>query len=488
MGVLSCGRGHSWFSGETTYEHLGGKVAVELIRKTDWSGGKFGLPQSRFSVRVHTEPPFDEPTVCERVELAEDQSGMNVAFRCSGTTEWDVLRLRGNGRHIRECQPPVGTSAKPDFAALRSLVDIAPKLLDCAESSESSQYFLKFTRSAEVVTSVREEAGSGAAIALVLSAVARSAAFDLSRKEDSWEAMFAALTMSERASALPKVCENLVHEDTEPLAYLHALRWCSLGNEEVLGSVALVRLQRWLHKSKEEPVLSSYLDWIARLASRAHPTAAGEIACASGKSLFVGFGNPAAKLLVTLIARARIHCSALVAAPRQVPCARRGFDCDGGLCPAAELTNELAAWARDLNEVDDAGARNLRFEESLDDDRVVLAAAYAQGPLPREILIPNARRLYEISDAEPPCENSELAEDTPCRWSPGETLCTVPIDTHEVLMNSCKIRIDDVHRKLEAVHRCSHDQSPCRDVSCCPGLKCSKTYPQKCEAMRRDGG
>src|SRR5262245_55174138 len=109
FGCTACGRSCGCVEGEKTYETLRGKVNVSLVRKVHWTGGRIPGPLTSFYVHVETTPPFDEPVLCDHVELAEDDAGKNVAFRCDGTAAWTVLRLRGGDRRLVECDAPVGT-------------------------------------------------------------------------------------------------------------------------------------------------------------------------------------------------------------------------------------------------------------------------------------------------------------------------------------------------------------------------------------------
>ena len=119
LGIATgCGRSCGCIEGERTYEHLDGKVKVELVRHVVWSGGKIPGPLTSFFVRIGTTPPIEEAVACDHLDLAEDDAGKHVGFRCKGTAEWTVVRLRGGDRRLRECNAPVGTSAKVFIAVV----------------------------------------------------------------------------------------------------------------------------------------------------------------------------------------------------------------------------------------------------------------------------------------------------------------------------------------------------------------------------------
>ena len=482
LGALGCGRGCSCISGEKTYEHLDGKVKVELVRQTHWTGGRIPGPISNFVIRVHTTPAFDEPTACEKVELAEDDAGKNVAFRCADTTEWTVLRLRGGDRRIRECAPPVGSARKPAFGSLAKIPAIAPQLLECADGPFGRQR----ARYAEVVRSVGEEAGSAAATALVLDTVARPRGFELESQYDAWDGMLDVLSTEERAAVLTKVCADLLSEATPRVAYLHALRWCPLDDTQRLGEVALKRLQEALHGG-DDARDGLELRWVAALASRGKAVEAAQVACSSGRDLKL----PESGLLLTLVARGGIRCPSIAAALTPPPCSE-DLDCDGGLCSAAALKTEIDTWVADAvtSTIADGGARRLDGD-SYTPLRALLAAAYAQGPLPRELALPNARRHYELADAGAPCESALLAEGAPCTCHPyAHPECAVAAGEAHFEYEACSVTIDDAKRRFDARHLCRHAESDCGyGPPCCPGLDCMAQDggAQKCKPAR-DGG
>jgi hypothetical protein len=89
---LGCGPRCGCAEGDEVLETLDGPVKVELVRQTRWTGGRLPGPISTFYVRVHTNPPFDEWVECHEAELAGDEEGKAVAFRCADAPTWTVLR------------------------------------------------------------------------------------------------------------------------------------------------------------------------------------------------------------------------------------------------------------------------------------------------------------------------------------------------------------------------------------------------------------
>jgi hypothetical protein len=112
---------------------------------------------------------------------------------------------------------------------------------------------------------------------------------------------------------------------------------------------------------------------------------------------------------------------------------------------AVELT--LNDFTRD-EESSDGGVEAEDEEEEDDEDGyasepwgpLLLAAGYAQGPLPREFELKNARRFYkrvyvEKDDADDMCR---AAADEVVDW-----VCDLPISMHELHRNACVITLDD---------------------------------------------
>jgi hypothetical protein len=132
LALGGCGRGCGCVEGQTTYESLDGKVKVELVRSVRWGTGHLPGTITSFSVRVHAEEVFDEPVACDHVDLAEDDAGKLVAFRCKGDDQpWTVLRLHGGQRRLRECNAPVGRGAVPAWSGLRPVSASVDRILGC---------------------------------------------------------------------------------------------------------------------------------------------------------------------------------------------------------------------------------------------------------------------------------------------------------------------------------------------------------------------
>jgi hypothetical protein len=170
------------------------------------------------------------------------------------------------------------------------------------------------------------------------------------------------------------------------------------------------------------------------------------------------------------------------------------LDCDGdsGICTHAQLDDETKDRRNHDIALDDAGVR-ADLPEFADPKRGLLGAAYAQGPLDREVVMRNARRHYVVDapagGATVSCDD-QLADGTPCTcretMTYSDELCALPSDRTTVNVRRCALKIDDAHRRfgdprrhcaVEKVETCIYDRD------CCPGLHCSLS---KC--VRGDGG
>ena len=129
----ACGRGCSCVRGEKTYETLDGKVKVSLVRNVDWAGTKFPALVPEFTLRIETTPPITHRVRCDHVDMAEDDAGKLVAYRCKGKDPWNLIRLRGGDRYLEECAAPVGTKEKPDWTKVEPLSRSVERVFACED-------------------------------------------------------------------------------------------------------------------------------------------------------------------------------------------------------------------------------------------------------------------------------------------------------------------------------------------------------------------
>ena len=472
LASAGCGRSCGCVDGQTKYETLDGKVKVTLIRDVHWAGGKIPGPLTRFFLHIETTPPFDETIECDHVELAEDDAGKNIAYRCKDKT-WTVLRLRGGTRRIKECDAPVGTGKKPELAKLEPVSQIVDRVLACASSSPESA-LRRETK--ELVRAVREDDGNEAAIKLALTLSAREQWYGAF---DAWHGALDALDDKDRTRVMKELCGALTAKDAAPPAqYVRAARLCALDPPEVAEgalNVLRARLGRKYPENEDQAhagVWERSLLWAAIVATEKRPTAAGALACAAAD-------KPSAlndAIVGTILGRTSTACEAVKSWP--VPCGLM-LDCEDHLCTHAELLGETSVW----HDLVTAAPEKQREEPAfVGGPRITLFATYASypgSPLPPAIAIPNARRFYPLADPgedRPWCHKATDAG-TPCRCNDLHFLarCELPETETRLKYAGCSVHFDDVHRKIDDVtSTCEPEGSKCNfsSIICCAGLRC----------------
>ncbi|MCA9588549.1 MAG: hypothetical protein KC657_24700 [Myxococcales bacterium] len=475
LGPTACGRGCGCVEGETSYEKLDGKVKVELVRSTKWTGGRIPGPVSHFMVRVHTTPRFDEPVGCTKVDLAEDREGKFVAFRCKGAESWTVLRLRGGDRRLRECDAPVGDGRKPDFAQLGPVRDATSRLLACV-----SQGGLSASRVVEeIARSITEDDGDDVASRVVVDLAASTLEPADGGERDPWRAGFAALSDRGRELAHAGLCRGLAQPDVEPTRYARAAARCS---HDGAAPNALAQFRRWFATSeppadrgaaeevRARRLRASALRWATWVAAEGAPEEAGKLACELGGG---APGEVSRTLAAMLVAHAQTKCPGVASWRRRPPCG--DVDCDGGLCSAGEVRARIDGHlVRDA--LDDAGARAWPVPPS--ESLAVLGAWHAQGPLPRSITLPNARVHYALvsPDGGPRCTD-ELRRGTPCVCTAPQVgmACAFRDDETRGEYGGCQLHFDDARRRIDEITcACVEVSESCRaGKRCCGGLRCA---------------
>jgi hypothetical protein len=468
LGTSACGRGCTCISGEKTYETVHGKYEVSLVRKTHWTGGKLPGPISNFYVHVETSPPIDESIGdCTHADMKEDKDGKFVGFRCQDTheKEWTVLRLRGGDRHLRECQAPVGTDDTPDWKKLESVRASTSRILGCHDSDH-------FVVLRELAHAVLEDEGSAVAGDYVMTL----ASLEPLRQPESWQSPWVSndpwesaldiLDPPARAAALAKLCPTLARADgkAEPESYVRASRLCPLDPSGALATFrALLATQ-----GANGYAANAALYWSGLLAAKKDPKATGAALCEALPAM-TSSNEERANLAFELLGQTHTKCPALARSLEPPPCGSI-LDCDGGLCSDLELAEDLAGWDSEL----DGGRRNdPKFPQR---ERALLRAAYAAGPLPKEITLPNQRRLYARADAGdlPYCSDSTLDAGAECQTTIRyDEECAVAVNENVLEQSDCTIHIDDAHRRFDVPHRvCERLGADCSKHPCCGNAMC----------------
>ncbi|MBS2020565.1 MAG: hypothetical protein JST00_47355 [Deltaproteobacteria bacterium] len=514
FGPAACGRSCGCVEGEKTYESIDGKVKVELVRKTHWSGGKSPGPISEFCLRVHTTPVIDHVIDCDHVDMAEDDEGKTVAWRCKGKSPWGVLRLRGGKRYIDECTAPsVGVEKKPAFEKLERLSTAADRIVTCAVPYGQSEYDL--ARWDELFRSIEELEG----VDVAAQTLVRLAARPIETGDDSWNVTYLSRSAEVRARVQKAICTALERPDADMTMYARAARFCSLDGPGV-GPAAVAQLERLLRLPVVIPrpfegnetdagaaaarlavSQREALEWAAVIAVKKAPAAAGAAACATAPGTAegsdeYGSGVVPRRVAAAVIAVTKTKCDAARPWLEPPPCGE-DLDCDGGLCTPKQIGDRLDAWAAQGAWELDGGARP--SPSLLPHQRpTLLGYAYSQGPLDREIALRNARRHYAQSDAGgiPRCDDRDAGNGSPCfceEYSLPFQICSMPTSETHGEYGPCAFRLDDAKKRLVDVKRvCSGENGSCMlGKVCCSPFECrydETSKDSRCKALPKDNG
>ncbi len=489
LGSSACGRGCSCVRGEKTYETLDGKVKVSLVRNVDWAGTKFPAMVAEFALRIETTPPITHRVHCDHVDMAEDDAGKLVAYRCQGKDAWNLIRLRGGDRHLVECGAPVGTKKKPDWTKVEPLSRSIERVFACDDSLTKSTVSVW----RELSRSLEEDEGDGTASKLHLDRMDEPHG---NTREDPWAMSLAGASPPVRDRVLGGLCGALVEQDAPMPRYVRAAEQCPMEAPGV-GEGAARQLRALLVRPMEDPAarLSASgkpdplnwshqraLAWAAVIGADKAPAAAGQASCDVAAAI-----PPSPEMdritgrrvAAALIAHADIRCDAALPWLARPPCAS-ALDCDGGLCSPTELANDFHRWAKQPAAAPDAGfPREAPYPPPVT-VRALLALAYARGPLDREIRTRNARRLYTWPDggASVACDDEDAGNGTPCQCGAGSladyAICNTPVASTRVVYQTCAFHLDDAKRRMDDVRRvCAGEHEDCaHGQTCCGGLRC----------------
>lgn len=464
VGPSACGRSCGCVEGSKTYETLDGKVRVSLVRNVHWTGGKIPGPLTSFALHVATTPPIDAPVDCDHVDMAEDDAGKLVAFRCRDEKPWTVLRLRGGDRYLRECEAPVGTDRKPDFSKLRPVSEVATRILRCPHMGAGYA-------NEQIVRATIEDEGIDVASRLVGLTLADQGLVS-SGDKDPWAVGLSALGDEGKGRALEPLCGALEGGSPTPARYVRAATRCALGKASA-GPPAIAMFSA-LSASPAEvgwsdipvPLDRAFL-WSALIASELLAADAGSVACRVAAS--PPQSKPRRAIIAATLARTRTKCPAFVAWLTPPPCSKE-LDCDGGLCSATELVAD-DDWSEAFKR---AGERGDPTIPNL--DRALLRAVYVDAA-PASLILANSRRRYPMVAAGPSCDTATLEAGAPCScpefgdWE----RCRAEVVAGRTRYRYCSLRVDDTKRQISDVRRvCEGPGSACDFSSrlCCDGLRC----------------
>lgn len=512
LGTAACSRSCGCIEGETVYEKLDGKVKAELVRDVHWTSG----PRTEFSIRVETSPPFDHAIDCDHVDMAEDETGKTIAYRCrGGSGEWSLIRLRGEDRYVVECKAPVGTAKKPDFARMEPLSRGADRVLDCIKPRSDSTEERVWT---ELGRAIEEDEGAPRAIEVLTRAADR--AFERPERDPWWAATFAR-SSTVRDGVLRDVCAALERDDTKPAPYVRGALHCGLDGPRV-GQAAVAQLTARLMApipkfpssavpGRLAPSDSLALAWAAVIGVDRAPREAGRAACAAAQTLVDSQDDVGSKSTVAprrvagaVIAATATRCEAVKPWLAEVPCSSI-VDCGDHLCTDKELAPLFLHWREatktpltDYTREPRGDGESMAPPEPPRPEVVRLALAYLLGPLDREVTIRNARRHYDVAepDIATACDDEHVSAGTPCKCGRifnGDFVCELEAKETRGSVDACGFHIDDAHKRIDDWRRvCVAAGGGCggyRAAPCCSGLVCEENANVKsssCKAPATD--
>lgn len=274
---------------------------------------------------IETTPPISLPVdPCDDVTLAEEASGRGIAYRCSGGP-WTVVRLRGNGRYLKDCISVLGTAQKPDWSKVGPIAPQAMQLLDCAEGDAKAW--------AEIARSIAEENGEqGAELAakyVVATTLRPSPTIGKASQgyPDGWALAVQALPAAGQAIVKNETCPALQKSASSSLLYARAGRICPFDAPNV-GDVALAAFKNHLDAPRKDftglterndaktppddlsaPELAFAMEGLIALKQR--PKEAAETACAHIGDYTREFDPVRVSVTASVLALSKTRCEAL---------------------------------------------------------------------------------------------------------------------------------------------------------------------------------
>jgi hypothetical protein len=436
-----------------------------------------GGPSSRFFLRVHTTPKFEQPVSCTKVDLAEDEAGKLIGYRCKDEKAWNVIRLLGGDRRLLDCSAPVGEGGDPEFDQLPPVSDSVERILACATLDEGRGKGEGEIWN-EVVRTVLEQSGPQRALSVARHLALRPPASTLG--EDPFTDALQSLSDDAKAQAVSVACSALRDPGCAAFAYVRAARHCPL-KAKGIAWVALLRFESAFAKvpSGERPDYATRnmpgdARWAAMIATANDPEGAGNLACKRladdpGPDYAVG------SFAFGAIALNHTPCAALGELDKP-PCGKE-VDCDGALCDAATLHEELSKLLEGATiDVVPGKAREELPTEPVR-SRARLAALYAQGELPKSVSLRNARRHYTVETSTAPSCKGRLNRGERCSCVDPDMhwFCSIPETETKAWSGTCGFRIDDARKMLTDVrYHCRGEGEPCMTYGerCCEGFSC----------------
>jgi len=435
---------------EDTVAEVEKPIRAEWIDQRTWvqSGGGRNLfpyyPHSATLVRIHTNPETRFAPGCHEPdpELISDSTGARFAFRCVTAHPWRLVHVGSEGRAIIAPDGRLGDGEAPDWSDAPTLQETIAQLVRFRGRLRSAFEELHARDGDEALARV-----------LVSSAEWHDPKSRSDDTPDPWWSSFEELPEPQQQSVKQGLLRRLAEDRLDPAVLetaASALSTQDPGAADALISGASTLLDGPASGAEHDALMRVF--W--RLAD-AGDARVGVLGCRA----FDHWKEDATVLLT--IARHSTRCDAVADHVASSACWAMA-DCGGEgkfeLCSQETLYSEVQSEAKRVAGVELPGKVDVRTSV----DRLALAAVYAQGPLPSQLVMAEKRANYEVVQPEgprcreygytkvlpldEPCEcfrGSELA-DTTCKLEP------TPIrgfhDTY-----ACRIRVDDALRKIQVI-------------------------------------
>lgn len=432
----------------------------------------------------HRVTVADQPLPVRGIQLEVDPQGTRAAWRAGPDKTWEIFYvldgqlLQSSTRAVTAASGSTGNA--PDWARVPTLAEQASALVSTAQSHQLPK----------LTALIREEEGEAG----VARALARTMHY---AGEPPWRAAFASLGGKGRATWASEAAEALQEDPTGPaleLLMTHAeLR--PDGFADLLAQAA----EEELDLGATDGLL---IGNVSQALLELGDARAGAIACGwleqsvSASLLGVEEGLPfdlaieeGAEALQAIV-RQKVACPWVRVALERDPC-----NLDYRCTPAGLVETSDEALAADDRAAEEAAERGeeepllspqralcgaavvTRLADSMkppwylppesEDDEdalidlpivapgtVLLAAGYAQGPLPADFLKRNQRRLYTVVDRTPKQGSEDDLDPSACQLldqsfsDPAEIACRVPVNLTRLTLSGCRIEIDDARKTI----------------------------------------
>jgi len=391
----------------------------------------------------------------DRFELVVDPAGERVAWRSGPARPWRFLHLLDG--HLIDAAGEAPATVVEDrrdagdtrerVALIFSGVETADQVLDVLFARARAD-----AREA-VVARVRARGGDDGVAALLEK---------VSPVVDGWDTLYDALDEARQQRVRASVVARMRDGDSDALAWLddrpeaqppdfHELLAERARADLALGDFGAV--EGWLRRAVERadvragPLACELLEarelsetWMADESMGDYPG-----------------GDAAEPGAWFAIAQQRTRCGAVSRLLRD-PCARElrceplrdagvGADAEGAeedtspeeqahwpLCTAADAEAARTSWLGEEDPGDPAGAAEM-------------GALRAQGPLPKELLLKNARRDYRVDRA--PLSEDDLDRTSPCTAADtdlAEFFCRLRPEQTDLVVSQCRVQVDDARQ------------------------------------------